>query len=378
MELFDIGSPENHEQFLIQKAKYFKIPIGGTMELLPLCNMTCRMCYIQKDYATMKEEGRMLTCDEWLEIAEDLKKSGILYILLTGGEPLLFPEFERLYTTLIQMGFVISINTNGTLINEHFVALFSKYPCRQLNITLYGKDDATYASLCGNECGYTQVFRNAQLLKAHKIPFRFNYTATPWNIDQLQDIMKIANELQVPLSCATYVFPSLYRDNTDSRLTAKECAKAMIDVAKVKNPSISMELHAKATLDSLRQPIRNEKSGFHCGAGYHGFWINWKGELTCCGMIDQPKLSLLSTSFQNAWDSISPSYRNLPLCEACENCLKRNLCKVCTAACYTETGSTCEKPQYLCDVVDELIHLLWPYLTEDEQKEYSKILNPDK
>ena len=109
MELFDIASMQDQEQFLIQKARYFKIPIGGTMELLPLCNMSCRMCYVRKTKKEVEKEGRMLSCDEWLEIAEKAKEAGILFLLLTGGEPLLFPEFERLYKTLIQMGFVIIV-----------------------------------------------------------------------------------------------------------------------------------------------------------------------------------------------------------------------------------------------------------------------------
>ena len=375
MELFDIASMQDQEQFLIQKARYFKIPIGGTMELLPLCNMSCRMCYVQKTKKEVEKEGRMLSCDEWLEIAEKAKEAGILFLLLTGGEPLLFPEFERLYKTLIQMGFVITINTNGTLIDEHWANVFAEAPCRRLNITLYGKDDATYKSLCGNAHGYEQVMNAVRLLKERNIPFRFNFTSTPWNIEQLHDIVSIANENNIPISCATYVFPALHRDNTNARLTAKECAKAMIDVAREKHPTFPMEVHAKATMVLLKQPIKNQKAGYHCGAGYNGFWINWRGELTCCGMIDTPHTSLLDKTFQEAWDTIAEDYRCLPVCEACETCKKRNLCKVCTAACYTETGTTDAKPQYLCDVVDEMIKLLMPHLSPEEQAEYNEILS---
>lgn len=374
MELFDVGSGYDKEQFLIQKAKHFNIPIGGTMELLPLCNMACRMCYVQKTKKEMESEGKILSCDDWLEIAEKMKEAGVLYLLLTGGEPLLFPELDRLYNNLMKMGFVITINTNGTLINEYWADIFAKAPCRRLNITLYGKDDETYNSLCGNPKGYSQVMNAVRLLKERNVPFRFNFTATPWNTGQLHELMNIANENSVPLSCTSYVFPAFDRDNSHARLSEKECAVAMIDIAKEKNPTFPMELHAKATLALLRQPIHNEKAGYHCGAGRNGFWINWHGELTCCGMIDQPKTSLLDKSFTEGWELIAGNYRNLPVCEACQVCKKRNLCKVCTAVCYRETGTTDGKPQYMCRVTEEMIKMLMPYLSDEEQKEYREIL----
>ena len=261
MELFDTISMQDHEQFLIHKAKYFKIPIGGTMELLPLCNMTCKMCYVQKTKKEMEKEGHMLNCDQWLEIADKMKEGGVLYLLLTGGEPLLFPEFERLYNTLCKMGFIITVNTNGTLINEYWADVFAKSPCRRLNITLYGKDDETYKFLCGNEKGFSQVMNAVKLLKERNVPFRFNFTSTPWNIEQLHDIMNIANENDISVSCAPYVFPSLSRDNTNARLNAKQCAQAMLDIAKEKNPTYPMELHAKATMVLLKQPIQNHAAG---------------------------------------------------------------------------------------------------------------------
>ncbi|MGN0479535.1 MAG: radical SAM protein, partial [Hominenteromicrobium sp.] len=147
------------EQVLRAKADQNHIPLGGSLELLPLCNMDCKMCYVRKTKAEMDAEGRLLTCDEWLKIADEAVQEGLLFLLLTGGEPLLYPEFPRLYAALAQKGIILSVNTNGTLIDEAYAELFSQYGCRRLNITLYGKDDATYAELCRNPKGFTQVMR---------------------------------------------------------------------------------------------------------------------------------------------------------------------------------------------------------------------------
>ena len=71
----------------------------------------------------------------------------ILFLLLTGGEPLLFPDFKTLYRRLRNLGMILTINTNGTLLDEAWADFFATYPPRRINITLYGADAASYDRL---------------------------------------------------------------------------------------------------------------------------------------------------------------------------------------------------------------------------------------
>lgn len=112
------------ERALINRAKEKKVPINGSLELLPLCNMNCDMCYVRLSREEMERKGRLCTADEWLEIGRQMKESGVLFLLLTGGEPLLFPDFKRMYLELRGMGFILTINTNGTLIDEEWAVFF--------------------------------------------------------------------------------------------------------------------------------------------------------------------------------------------------------------------------------------------------------------
>ena len=97
------------ERRLVHKAKQSKVPINGSIELLPLCNMNCDMCYIRLSQSEMKTRGRLRSLDEWLQAAEEMRNAGTLFLLLTGGEPLLYPEFKQLYLKLKDLGFVIPL-----------------------------------------------------------------------------------------------------------------------------------------------------------------------------------------------------------------------------------------------------------------------------
>ena len=130
--------------YLYSKACHFKIPLNGTFELSPVCNFSCKMCYVRKTRKEVEESPRkILTLEDWRKIAKEAHAAGMLDLLLTGGEPLLWPDFWTLYEELADMGLQISINTNGSLIDEAAIARFRQRPPRKISITLYGANDET-------------------------------------------------------------------------------------------------------------------------------------------------------------------------------------------------------------------------------------------
>ncbi len=355
MDLFDLASPV--ERFLVDKASALYQSIGGTMELTPLCNMDCKMCFVRLSPAQMAKEGRMLTCDQWLDIAREAKENGVIFLLLTGGEPLIFPEFKRLYTTLMQMGFIITINTNGTLINEEWADFFAASPCRRLNITLYGKDDDTYGELCQNPRGFTQVTQAIRLLRERDIPVRFNFSVTPENREELEDMFRIADELGVPIAPACYLFPPVRKpeeEKRDTRMTPEEAAAARLECFYRNHPGVPPEIIAKNSLEKLKEPpMISQLPGLNCRAGKSGFWMNWKGEMLPCGMFTAPKISLLDHSFAECWKFIVSESNKFVRCADCDVCELRQICTPCGAISLTETGSVSKKPEYLCRMTAE-------------------------
>ncbi len=357
MELYE--TVNSAEKFLQMKADKTHTPLGGSVELLPLCNMNCKMCYVRQSKEEMDAQGRMLTCNEWLSIVKEACEQGVLFLLLTGGEPLLYPEFKRLYTGISNMGVVMTINTNGTLIDEDWADFFAENGVRRINITLYGKDDATYGTLCGNPNGFTQVMRAAKLLKERDVAFRFTCSLTPDNIDQLPEIHAIVKSFDVPLAAAAYMFPAARRGKSAGeqfRLTAEQAAGAVIQGFHIAHPDSDMEASARLTLSKLDQPPRLvNKVGFPCHAGHSGFWMSWKGELMPCGMFQEPRISLLEHSFADCWDYIVDACEKMEQCQACKDCKYQNICSVCPANCYAEIGSTAGCPDYVCEMTNAMI-----------------------
>ena len=123
-------------EYLHIKASRLGIPLNGTFELTPLCNMNCRMCYVRMDRKQQEAVRPLRTAEEWLALGEEAKERGMTYLLLTGGEPFMRPDFRQIMQGLHRMGFVLSINSNGTMINEETVEWLKETPPVRINITL--------------------------------------------------------------------------------------------------------------------------------------------------------------------------------------------------------------------------------------------------
>ena len=151
-------------KYFYQKAAAMRTPISGTFELTPLCNMNCRMCYIRMTPEEMHQRGQLITADDWIEMGRACAEQGMLFLLITGGEPFLRKDFRYIYTELKKLGLMIAINSNATLIDEQTVAWLREDPPVKINVTLYGGSNDTYARLCGHPTGFDAATRAVDML----------------------------------------------------------------------------------------------------------------------------------------------------------------------------------------------------------------------
>lgn len=353
-------------KILFSKASGAKIPLSGTFELSPVCNFSCKMCYVRKSMKEVQEHNRkIMTKDQWIDIAKQARKEGMLYLLLTGGEPFLWPDFWELYEQLNRMGFVITINTNGSLIDETVVRRLTEMPPTRINITLYGANDETYESLCQVKDVFTKVDEAIRRLQSAGITVKLNGSLTPQNVGDLKACAEYAERHGLIYETNTYMFPPLRR-NPDSvgenqRFTPEEAArynaesyrllygdelywKRMEAIVKGAIPPPGLD---EGCIDPLDGKVR-------CRAGKASFWITWDGWMTPCGMMPEPKVDVTRGSFRDNWEVLTKISGELKVSGVCEKCPNQKLCHSCAAMALTETGSTEKIPIYLCEMVKEM------------------------
>ena len=193
----------NIKQYVFKKGTQNHVPVSGTFELTPRCDLSCEMCSIRMSAEEEAAMGRELTADEWLALGRQAVDAGMVYLLLTGGEPLLRPDFLTIYSGLAEMGIMLTLNTNGTLIDERIVRCLERNPPEKVNVTLYGASGDTYQRVCGKASGYEAAIHGIRLLKEAKIPICINTTYTRHNASDMEDIVSFAKQHGIPIRMMT-------------------------------------------------------------------------------------------------------------------------------------------------------------------------------
>ena len=354
-----------YKDYLYSKAARLRIPLGGTFELSPVCNFACRMCYVRKTKAELARLGkREITADEWIALAKECREAGMLYLLLTGGEPFLYPEFRRLYETLHDMGFLLVINSNGTLIDRETVEWLKQRAPTRINITLYGASRETYGRLCQNPDGFARAERGIALLREAGIHVVVNGSIIPENQDDLREIIAFAHGHGCQANIATYMFPPVRRtrEATDSRLTAEESGRLNVLKQRYRLGEERFREAARWMLDKIEaaeQQAEDETWGsdgsgeMQCRAGRSSVWINWEGKMTACGMMEFPVVTEpFREGFAPCWERITTEVRRQQVLRGCAGCTKKEICHPCAAILLAETGSVNEKAPYLCRMTE--------------------------
>lgn len=358
---------------LFDRATHTGTPLSGTFELTSRCTLDCKMCYIHKKATDTAVREKEKPTEWWLDLAEKAQEAGTLLLLLTGGEPLLREDFDEIYLACKKMGFLVSINTNATLIDEKKIEFFKENPPQRINITLYGMSRETYGNLCGVPDAFDKVVRAIKALKEAGINLKINYTVTPYNENDVISVSDFAVELGIPIQTVTYLFPPLRAcencgENTiasqtqhsesripnselTTRLSPEAAAKVMFNLQKHRlgdafDKFLEIKEKNKKTPDYF-DDCEKEGERIGCRAGLTNYWVTWDGKMTPCGMLVEP-VSEIGDDFMKAWSQIRKEREEIILPAECTNCEYKHNCDICAAVSYAETGRFDGLPTYAC------------------------------
>lgn len=318
-------------------------PFSTIFELTPFCNFQCVMCYIRLNKEQAEKQGAMLPADEWIKIAEKLRDMGTLNITLTGGEVFTHPDFWNIYEKLNQMGFWISVFTNGYLIDEDVMSKFRLYGMpHMMQITLYGASDDTYYRVCGSRDGFTRVAKAIDLLKEAKVPLSLSATMVKENAGDLQAIHKFAREKKVPVKHTTSVVKSS-RGATNSAETSR------LGIA---------DFSHEYTLEDLeKSKYRIPEFPFSMCASYRkSLVVTWNGKLQLCPFLSSPSVGYsgdINSDFKKLY-SLLEEIKNP---EECSDCDWKEFCQRCPGVLCAESGHPEKIDKDFCNIAKQLKQL---------------------
>lgn len=314
--------------FLSFKARDKAIPISGSFELTPLCNLDCKMCYVHLQKAQMAG-AQLLTVEQWKDIMQQAIDGGMMYARLTGGECLTYPGFRELYTFLQSRGVETAILSNGLLMDEDMVRFLVAHPPSAVQVTLYGASEEGYERVTGRRA-FQRVLENIRRLNEAQLPLSIAVTPNEFMTDG-ESVIRLLHEEGFSFSINAGLMQP--REETGRHL-ADAALDAYAAMMKLRMALKGRQTEPDCDPESLPDPgseTSTATKGVRCGAGRSSFAIDWQGRMRPCNTFPCEPVDVITLGLSEAWKRTNHTALNYPLPAECEGCAYKSVCKHCVA-----------------------------------------------
>lgn len=105
--------------------------------------MQSRLCILYRDNSTYSNWN---ICS-FKEMIKELKELGTMHIVLTGSEPFIHKKIREFIKIIIEEDFILTIQTNATLLTSEDIAILSKAIIRKIYVSLYSSIPLVHDSI---------------------------------------------------------------------------------------------------------------------------------------------------------------------------------------------------------------------------------------
>jgi radical SAM protein with 4Fe4S-binding SPASM domain len=324
-----------------------RLPLNGTIEVTRRCPLTCSHCYNNLPTGDRKAQAGELTLDEHRRLLDELAEAGCLWLLYTGGEIFVRPDFLDIYRHAKSRGFLITLFTNGTMITPEIVEVLQAYRPFALEITLYGHSAATYEALTGVPGSYARCLRGIELVRRAGLPLRLKTVAVRTNQHEVLAMRDFAEkELGVH-----FKFDAIMNPRVD-------CSQSPLEVRLSPEEVVWFDMEERRRAEwvefarTFQRAPDNPEEVYSCGGAVGSFAIDPSGHLTLCVLSQQESYDLRQGSFQQGWDQFLGRVRHKPATRVtkCTHCHLKSMCGMCPANAELHSGGDPEVPvPFLCE-----------------------------
>lgn len=336
-----------HQQFHGKRA-----PLEVSIEVTRRCPLECLHCYNNLPMSDHAARAQELTFDEHVRLLDELVAAGTLWLLYTGGEIFARKDFLEIYTEAKKRGFLITLFTNGTLINERIADYLAEYRPFAIEITLYGATRETYEALTQIPGSYDRCMRGIRLLLDRNLPLKLKTVPTTINRHEVFAMKRMAEEdFGVEFKFDSLINPRI--DCSQSPLAVRLSPEQAVELD-FADPQRKADYQrmAEQDLSSPALVFDGPREKYSCGGGQAGCAIDPYGTMSICVISHQQGYKIREGSFLEGWEGplreIRAQTRTRP--SICDRCQIQSLCSMCPANGELENGDPESPVSFLCQV----------------------------
>ncbi|HQH72214.1 MAG TPA: radical SAM protein [bacterium] len=306
----------------------YHIPCNLVVELTTRCNLHCSHCYCHSS----PSRTETIPVSDLFRILDHLRQNGLRAIELTGGEPLLHPDFPAIVEFCAARFSPFGILTNGTRITESLADQFARHKERLIfNISLDSSRPENHDRIRGVPGSWRKTVMGIRRLSERGIMVRVAMCVHESTVDDIEATLLLARSLGARWFSHNTVSPWGRGKSTQWEMSRVQREILLQEFEKLKQEKYAdmTTFIPKPALDSI---IENG-----CGAGFTSFILGARGDIRPCVILDENYLTF-GNLFQQSMEEVfnSPTARRwrtlrLPTRDLCGDCHYQSYCQYCIA-----------------------------------------------
>ncbi len=333
-----------------------RIPLKGFLDVTYRCNNDCRHCWLRLA-PDAPEASRELETAEIRRIVAEARALGCRRWTISGGEPMLRPDFEEIFAAVTEHGAPYTLITNGTLITPALARLLQR-PGSKL-IALYGATADVHDHITRTPGSFDAMRRGIACLKEAGTGFTVQVVPMKDNYHQYEEMVRMAGSWSPSWRIgAAWLYLSASGDPRKN----EEIRAQRLGPREALGLDLPYPTDGDLAADEIETCRAGGSDGLYatCISRRTDFHVDPYGGMSFCCFVKDPALrvDLRHTSVADAWnrdipamaDKVQPaaSFR-----ENCGTCELRDNCRWCPVYAYLEHGDHSARVDYLCGLARE-------------------------
>jgi len=263
------------------------------------CNLRCIHCYNRS--SPSHHQG--LSKEQLFSFFDQLDEIGVFQVYLTGGEPFLRKDICALVEYLHNIGMDTGIFTNGTVIDSSHLACLERIKPKFVAVSLDTIDDVTFHKI--RNISSSVVLRNIVNLQKRGIRVIVNTVLFRGLNDSCEELIKLLRFLKATgLTEKDIVVDEFLEIGRGSKLSQYSLLRSTA-IKTIREAFREVYNYEYAVEPSYVDGKELSRSSF-CGIGESIFYLNSKGDMTLCPVLNDTKFKLgniFELSVKDIWET---------------------------------------------------------------------------
>lgn len=320
-----------------------RIPFSGSIALTHRCNLDCLHCYLGRQRAAAE-----LTAEQWMALLDQAAEAECLELLITGGEPMIRPDFCRVYAHARERGMLVTVFTNATRVTDAVLDVMADLPPLLVEVSLYGATPETHDRITRATGSFVQCLEGVERLLGRKVRVGLKTILMTANRQEYYGMEALAARYGVKWRLDSAIFGCLPGEDGPDRPSPCSLRVSPGEAVEIE---CSSERRVQGLRDAHARLRRRTVSEYlyTCGAGQTTFHVDPQGDLHPCLLTAGYRCSVPKHGFAEAWRRIGRIRQvKAPPDFECNRCEKQGVCSGCPAVFDLENGEAYQKSDYIC------------------------------